>query len=531
MTQSRPRILIAGAGPTGLTLANTLRRFAIDFDIIDVKSGLSKTSKGLSLNVSSQSNLSILRLRNQVGVNGQKIRKLSLIHNRQRVLYSDFDRLDGDRYLITQPQSETEKELYHALGEKVRWDTRLLAVESQGGGYSATLELPDGKQLSQEYDYVIGCEGKNSIVREAIGATLSGADYPTYFILADFHLQREVLHSEVHYVQDGDQFFIIIPLTERKYRMVIVAEQAGGTAEQISERLAAVVNDYYAEPLIQSPAFWTSSAKIYLRIADKMRQDGLFICGDSAHLVSPIGGTGMNMGIQDAFNLGCKLASVIHGIRPYEILDDYQFERLDHVRESCLATDRTTKMIFDDEFRQENIAMFTPNMAKRPMLRHTLPLAFSGLGIRYPVRTEDETTELQSIWGGKLFAHIAQLYDSGVLQEIKPLVLVLQEKAVPSAVEQLNSGQDLAAWVSRCQNNFDQVFHWLCVAEDGLPGCESVTRAQIGKELPADGVFLINSEGFIEFAGSQTDISSLDAYLDQRYLQQHHQRGEACGAT
>ena len=382
-------ILIVGAGPTGLTMANALAAYGIPFTIIDRKSGPSRDSKALALNLASQHVLESLGMKGMLGTSNGRLRRVTVHWKDMRLTKVDLRRLNFDhRELIVQPQSETECELIEALrhrGGDVSWNTRLLDITEHDQHIEALIEHADGSRSTQTFSYAVGCEGKGSLVANRIGVQYDSIDYPAHFVLGDFSLRWNASRHEGHYYVDDDGFFIILPVGETDWRVVVKRD---GTVPEHRPVAVSDVTDYVEKRLgkdiFAGQPSWLSRAAFYMRIANRLRSKRLFIAGDAAHLFSPIGGTGMNTGMQDALNLAWKLALHYRGVACEKLLDSYESERLEIIRATGAATDKSTRLIARLDDDPASIAPLLPKMSNRKVLRSVLPVLHSGLGVASP---------------------------------------------------------------------------------------------------------------------------------------------------
>lgn len=514
----RKKILIVGAGPTGLVLAHTLSQWSIPFDIVDLKADVSNTSKGLSMNVLSQMTFAMLGLAGRVGVSAHRLKSLCLMNEKRQLMRYRFKYLGGDQGVITQPQAVTEKELQAALedrGVSVKWNTRVTAIQERADGrYQVALQELELSGQEKIYDFVVGCDGKNSVVRKHMNVEMDGANYPIYFILGDFEFTQDVSPGEVKYISTQDHFLILVPLGQRNYRVVSLLPQLESDESKVASLLSNRVNDYFEKQIITEKATWISSAQVYLRIAERLRERGLFLCGDSAHLVSPIGGTGMNMGIQDAFNLGCKLGAVVEGQRPATYLNDYESERLPVVRETCRAADASTEMIFNPEVREKRMAMLLPTMANRTAMRRIFPKVYAGLTIRYSMPQAETLAPQFAACVGKPFVPFLKLYSSGVIQGLQTSVFCLVNPAQPTMVDSartamsnfLESLENAKGIPFRCYSNL--------LEERGI---RRLSLPDLDPTFPLNVIYLINAEGFIEYVSTFDDVDHLLNFLQSQY--------------
>lgn len=384
----RAGVLVVGAGPTGLTLANALAVYGIPFTIVDWKSGPSRDSKALALNLASQHVLESLGLHGALGTSLGRLHRITVHWQGTRLTTVDLRHLNFDhREMIVQPQADTEHELISALcrrGRDVAWNTRLLDIVEHEQHVDALIEHVDGSRSTQSFAYVVGCDGKGSLVANRIGAQYSGTDYPAHFALGDFPLRWNESRGEGHYHVDDDGFFIVLPVGEAHWRVVVKHNGPIPHRPVAESDVTDYVEKRLGRDIFAGPPVWLSRAAFYMRIADRLRSKRLFIAGDAAHLFSPIGGTGMNTGMQDALNLAWKLAMCYRGRAGDDLLSSYESERLEIIRATGAATDRSTRLIARLDDDPAAIAPLLPKMSNRGMLRSVLPVLHSGLGMACP---------------------------------------------------------------------------------------------------------------------------------------------------
>jgi len=321
----RRQVLIAGAGPTGLTLANALAAQGVPFDVIDRKEGVSRASKALAVNVLSRFQLALLGLRPQIGSQGHVLRKLRVSLNGHRLTSIDFGRLTFDfRDFIAQPQAQTELDLLACLESRHHpfWATELVDLKVRPECVFATLRLPGGRTVRREYEYVVGCDGKHSVVRDYLNIAFEGQEYPMHFVLGDYKADLPFARDEAHYFIYDDTFFIAVPLATDEWRIVLKRDgrydpESPPDPLEIPRRIDQLLGRFSA---FSSPT-WISKAPFYMKTAASLGRGRVFIGGDAAHLFSPIGGTGMNTGMQDALNisqpsLGSDAVAYLRGRAP-----------------------------------------------------------------------------------------------------------------------------------------------------------------------------------------------------------------------
>ncbi|HEY2517041.1 MAG TPA: FAD-dependent monooxygenase [Polyangiaceae bacterium] len=387
MREGLGRVLVVGAGPTGLSVALCLRACGVPFDLVDVKSGPSRESKALALNPLSLDQLDLLGYPDAVGARGRRVSRMNPIYGETRLTPIDLRWLDHDRpSFVAQPQDATERELIAALatrGADVAWNTELTGVADRGQDVEVTLRSGIEAPIHRTYAWVVGCEGKRSVVREAIGGEFVGAEYPMHFVLGDFELDWDGDPGQAYYFVYDDTFFVFAPIADGRWRVTVKHDGAPSPCGPKGTAITGPVCERFGRDIFRSGPSWISQSPIYLKLASRLRAGRLFIAGDAAHLFSPIGGTGMNTGMQDAFNLGWKLGFVARGWAPEELLASYETERLEAIRANAAATDAMTRLITRIERTPEKLAPFLPHLARRRLLSRQFPMAQSGLALRY----------------------------------------------------------------------------------------------------------------------------------------------------
>lgn len=342
-------VLIIGAGPTGLMMACQLALHGISFRIIDKKPERTQTSNAAVLHTRT------LELLDHMGIADRFIKlgvrcKAFRIHGADGQLLAEIplERVDS-RYLFSLflSQSETERILNEYLEElhgHVERSLELIDVRQENRKMIATVKHADGKLETIESDWLIGCDGYHSTVREKCGILLSGEDLPEEYLVGNFQLESELSQDKGDGFLGKSQLLACFPLGANTYRVVVnLGNQTVSTniseeeVKQIihnrSKGIFKVISVAYLSP------FW-----IHSKMVEKMRQGSVFIAGDAAHVHSPAGGQGMNTGMQDAYNLAWKLALVIKGQADPSLLESYQAERYPVIKGIVNRTEIMTKV-------------------------------------------------------------------------------------------------------------------------------------------------------------------------------------------
>ncbi|WP_191062289.1 FAD-dependent monooxygenase, partial [Geminicoccus harenae] len=343
-------LLVVGAGPVGLTMAIALARQGIACRIIDRLDAPSPYCRAIGVTPRTLEVWDDLGIVRPMIDHGIWLRGLRMVVNRQVVQEVTGGLPDLPYGLnLGLPQNVTERILtahLATLGIVIERGTALTSLAQDGDAVQVTLER-DGRSETAGFAYVVGCDGAHSSVRKALGIGFPGEAYPVEFMLGDVHvatdLPRGVALRAVGFGEEGmTGFLVAIPLPEaQRYRLSMFAPDdlasppAGdGIAHGIqSERPAPGLGRLQAEVdavlpgLVLSDLRWSSIYRISMRLAERYQAGRVFIAGDAAHIHPPTGGQGMNTGIQDAYNLAWKLALVMGGAAPPELLDSYEAER------------------------------------------------------------------------------------------------------------------------------------------------------------------------------------------------------------
>lgn len=345
---SRDAILIVGAGPAGLTLALELLRWGVPCRVIDKRSDPDTTSRSFTVHIRTLEGYDRARIVTALLDKGiwsggiifhfegpeQAAERLAfeqLSHRYPGILLLEQDRLES----VLRAQLA-------ARGVLVEWNTELRALTtSDSGRITATIVHTDADtRVVAEIvnpDWLVGCDGVRSTVRTLLGLDFRGDEYTGSMRMMDVpvvglpHEDRDI-HYDIH----RGELLLTAPLPTEEplltnYRVLIhdPTPARKGTTELDAARaeFQQAIHRHFDGAVMLGEPKWATVFEIWRRVSSAYRIGNIFLCGDAAHVHSPAGGQGMNAAIQDALNLGYKLAGVAAGEAPEEVLDTYEVER------------------------------------------------------------------------------------------------------------------------------------------------------------------------------------------------------------
>ncbi|MGY8525383.1 FAD-dependent monooxygenase [Paracidovorax citrulli] len=344
---NRQRVFIAGAGPTGLALAIWLRLQGIDVVIADKSSGPGLTSRAMVVQARTLEFYRQAGLAEEVVAAGKVNPALNLwVHGRRRARIAFGDAgasVTPYPFILVFPQDLHERVLLRkleSLGVAVLRNTELLGFEQSEDGVRVQLQAADGSAVFHEADYLAGCDGARSAVRNLIGSGFPGGTYQHVFYVADVTLNGPAADGQIHVALETSDFLALLSYDDQGHARLI------GTVRDDREDVQSLTFDDVGHRALAGLRLsvekvnWFSTYRVHHRVANLYREGRAFLLGDAAHVHSPAGGQGMNTGIGDAINLAWKLAAVCKGEADPSLLDTYEVERRAFAERLIDTTDR-----------------------------------------------------------------------------------------------------------------------------------------------------------------------------------------------
>ncbi|MBL6616457.1 MAG: FAD-dependent oxidoreductase [Reyranella sp.] len=334
--ENAAEVLIVGAGPTGLSLAITLRRHGIPVRIVDRAAQPTAVSKALALWSASLEALQGMGVVDRFVAEGQRLSALCVGEGDRRLAtLAVGEGIDSAfPFPLLLPQSRTEALLTARLGElgvAIERNVELIGVGQDATGVTATLRRADGGAEVVRTKYLAGCDGARSAVRQTLDIPFEGYTEPQTFLLADVKIDGGDLdHRSIYLWWHNGGTIAMFPFGNEVWRIFSMRgeDSPQGDEPATLEEMQYCVDRYGPSGLKLRDPSWLSIFRINERLAARYRAGRCFLAGDAAHIHSPAGGQGMNTGIQDAVNLGWKLAYVLKGAGDSDLLlDSYEAER------------------------------------------------------------------------------------------------------------------------------------------------------------------------------------------------------------
>lgn len=291
-------ILIVGAGPTGLTASVELARRGIVPRIVDKDEGPTPLSKAVGISAHSLEILEPSGIAERLLAKGIQVRRASIWFE-GRVLGRVQPSAIRHRFnfILSLPQSETETVMaatLDGLGGGVEWRTKLVGLKMHGSEVEVTLDGPNGREEAR-FSHVLGADGARSTVREALGLEFEGYTRKRIWSIADAEVDGWPYEPEAAqlFLQKTGDIGFVIPIGEKRFRAVSNTEDA----------MACVPGNYSVARLLRTDTF-----HLPIRQAPTYQKGNVFLGGDAAHVHSPVGARGMNLGIEDAAAFARRLA-------------------------------------------------------------------------------------------------------------------------------------------------------------------------------------------------------------------------------
>jgi 2-polyprenyl-6-methoxyphenol hydroxylase-like FAD-dependent oxidoreductase len=335
----RTTVLVVGAGPCGLAVAAELRRLEVPVTVVEAEPGPGTGSRAILLWPP------VLEVLDELGI-GARAKELGIV---PRALNYHLGSgrtvrvaLADENAPLILPQEQTSRlleQVFTSLGGHIERGVRVTKVVPGEDGVAVAAIGADGTAWELEADWVIGADGAHSEVRAQLGIEFTGAHFPATFLLAEGKLDGIGGQGEIHYFLADSGVALAAPLSREEFRISGAVPRETPATLEAAQRL---LDDRVPGVRISEPSMLGTFGSDE-RMAETLRSGRCFLVGDAAHVHSPIGGQGLNLGIPDGRNLAWKLAGVVGGRLDPAILDTYEPERKAAIRQTLAATGRMAR--------------------------------------------------------------------------------------------------------------------------------------------------------------------------------------------
>jgi 2-polyprenyl-6-methoxyphenol hydroxylase-like FAD-dependent oxidoreductase len=512
-------VLIVGAGPTGLMLANQLARRGVRALIVDRHAGPARETRALGVHARTLEIYSRLGIVDQALVLGKRATGANLWARSRRTARVPLGDIGHDispyPFVLILGQDDNERLLGEALrhrGMAVRWNTELVGLAQEADRVRATLRRPDGTTREVAAAWVAGCDGARSSVRELSAIPFEGAPYEHVFFVADTQVTGTMVPGELNVYLWRAGFHLFFPMRGADHWRVvgILPEAMRGRDDLAFEDVIPAVRREAGVALDFKACSWFSTYRIHHRRARRFRDRRAFLLGDAAHIHSPVGAQGMNTGLQDAYNLAWKLALVTSGRADARLLDSYEDERIPVATRLLATTDRAFSVIVSDTWlagwlRTRMLARLAALAMRLAPARQFAFRTVSQTGIRYPHSALSET--------------LAGLDGGGPSAGDRFPWLRLKLRADRPAEDLFEALDD---------TRFNLIVAGQPAPPDGVPGLADLLRVHAlasdpanDRELarvriPQPSFFLLRPDGHVGLAGTRFDPGAAGRYASER---------------
>ncbi|VBB11350.1 FAD-dependent monooxygenase [Burkholderia stabilis] len=525
-----PPVLIVGAGPTGLAAAMSLARARVPVRIIDRLAAPAPYSRAIGIQARTLELLEQHRAVEPFLALGHRAHAAALHADGRVIARLDFDPLQTRYpYLLFLDQSITERLLAEhlaGLGVTVERGATLSACDTGGTSLDVSIRGADGRDESFAPSYLIAADGAHSTVRHLLGLSFAGHALEQTFLLADFAAIPDWPDEEIHLFTTPEGMAGLFPMGGGRFRLVADRPPRSDASPDASTpslaECEAIVRARVGASISPSDLAWSAYFHLHSRMVDRLRHGRVFFAGDAAHVHSPAGAQGMNTGMQEAFNLGWKLARVLGAGTPERLLDTYHLERHPIERDVLRQTSFVTQMVEAESGAMKLLRdHVVPLLASFGPMRDAVRRTVSELGVQYrkspltlervldggPRAGERAPDALVHVIDGPLgqAPGTARLYD--LHDPASFTLLLLEEPVAADATEAPPMAADAQALVQGLEKIMpDAVRAWRVADAEG-DGAARLAQ-EYGRSRPA--FYLLRPDGYVAARGrTATDANAL----------------------
>ncbi len=463
-------ILVVGAGPVGLFLANECARRGLRYRIVEAHPTQSEHSKALAIMPRTLEIFDMAGIVEPFAACANRVTWATMFSHGRKIAQIHFQPEESPYPFVAMvPQDVTERLLAEELRRKggdVEYETSFVAAEQQDDCVNATLNRQGGR-INLTAKFVAGCDGAHSTVRHVLNLPFEGAVYNAVFMLADMETNDALRADEMQLCPHEHGPLAIFPMSATRRRVVATVEKEDGDAPSL-ESVRQMLTERGPAGIEARSLVWSSYFRIHHRQVAQLRKGRIFVAGDAAHIHSPMGGQGMNTGLQDIWNLVWKLDLAVQGRAGDHLLDSYTAERRPVIKHVIDMTDFMTRaMAMPSKLAQAARDTVIPAVSRLAPFQHAFVERLSELGVAYQGSPMVEGA-------GKRYFDDSLRGGAGIQSRF--LLFVPAESSVVDSAKQL------------------------CAAHNGILELRPAQHT---------GITLVRPDGYIAYASSHDDAESL----------------------
>jgi 2-polyprenyl-6-methoxyphenol hydroxylase-like FAD-dependent oxidoreductase len=418
-------VLIVGAGPVALFLANECARRGLRWRLVEERASQSAHSKALAIFPRTFEIFDMAGIAAPFLEWANRVTWVAIVAHRRRLARIRFAPEESPYPFVAMvPQDVTERLLVEQLRRKggtVEYETAFVSAIQEPDHVRIALKR-GGEKLELTAAFVVGCDGAHSAVRYLLNLQFEGSQYDALFMLADVETNEALPADELQLCPGEFGPLAIFPMSARRRRIVATVQSAEQEAPSL-DRVQKLLAQRAPNGIEARAVYWSSYFRVHHRQVARLRDGRIFLAGDAAHIHSPFGGQGMNTGLQDAWNLIWKLDLAVRGCGSERLLDSYSAERRPVIKSVIRTTHFiTTAMGTPSKFAQAIRDTVIPVVSRLAPFQRAFVQRLSQLGVAYHGSPVIKGTGLryfdESLRGGK-----------GICSQY---LLLLQSDSIPS---------------------------------------------------------------------------------------------------
>jgi len=379
-------VLIVGAGPVGLFLANECARRGIRYRIIEAHARQSIHSKALAIFPRTLEIFDMAGLAAPFLAAANRVTSVAMMLPERTLAQIPFAPEESPYPFIAMvPQNVTEQLLADELqrrGGSIEYETKFVEAQQHDDAVHVTISH-QGNSQQLRASFVVGCDGAHSAIRQSLALPFAGAEYEASFLLADIEMNDVLPSDQMQLCPSEFGPLAIFPMSASRRRIVATIDRPEGDTPSL-DLVQDILRQRAPRGIEARSLHWSNYFRIHHRNVEQMRVGRIFLAGDAAHIHSPFGGQGMNTGLQDAWNLVWKLDLALKGHGNELLLDSYSSERIPVIKQVIGTTHFLTRALgTSNKFAQALRNTVIPVVSRLTPFQHAFVQRLSELAVAY----------------------------------------------------------------------------------------------------------------------------------------------------